>query len=86
MVGADRFVEVFVDTPLEECEQRDAKGIYAKARRGEIKNFTGVNDPYEPPRHAEIRLTTVDQSAEANALRILQYLIHHGFVRSEREI
>ena len=49
MVGVDRFVEVFVDTPLEECERRDTKGLYARARRGEIKNFTGIDDPYEPP-------------------------------------
>ena len=68
MVGADRFVEVFVDTPLEVCEQRDTKGIYAQARRGEIKNFTGIDDPYEIPLQSEITLDTVSQSAEENAL------------------
>jgi len=59
MIGPDRFIEVFVDTPLEECERRDTKGMYAKARRGEIKNFTGIDDPYEPPQHPEIKLVTV---------------------------
>jgi sulfate adenylyltransferase len=49
MVGKDHFIEVFVDTPLEVCEQRDTKGMYAKARRGEIKGFTGIDDPYEEP-------------------------------------
>jgi sulfate adenylyltransferase len=83
MVGPDRFVEVFVDTPLEVCVQRDTKGLYAKARRGEIKDFTGVDDPYEPPRHPEIRLDTVHHTPEENARRILDYLIERGFVRAE---
>src|SRR5438874_924251 len=59
MVGADRFLEVFVDTPLEECERRDAKGMYAAARRGEITGWTGIDDPYEAPEHAEMVLDTV---------------------------
>ncbi len=83
MVGRDRFVEVFVDTPLEVCEQRDVKGMYAKARRGEIKGFTGIDDPYEPPRHPEIRLDTVNHTAEENARLILNYLIERGFVRKD---
>ncbi len=81
MVGKEHFVEVFVDTPLEECERRDIKGLYAKARRGEIKGFTGIDDPYEPPRHPEIRLDTVHHSAEENAHQILDYMIQQGFVR-----
>jgi sulfate adenylyltransferase len=81
MVGADRFVEVFVDTPLEVCEQRDHKGLYAKARRGEIKGFTGIDDPYEPPLNPEIRLDTVNRTPEENARMILDYLIEKGFVR-----
>jgi sulfate adenylyltransferase len=81
MVGNDHFVEVFVDTPLAVCEQRDTKGWYAKARRGEIKHFTGVDDPYEPPDHAEITLDTVDHQPEENARLILGYLIRKGFVR-----
>lgn len=81
MVGSDRFVEVFVDTPLEVCEQRDVKGMYARARRGEIKGFTGIDDPYEPPENPEIRLDTVHHTAEENARKILAYLIQRGFVR-----
>jgi len=81
MVGKDHYVEVFVDTPLEVCEQRDTKGLYAKARRGEIKGFTGIDDPYEAPRHPEIRLDTVGYLAEENAHRILDYLIERGFIR-----
>ena len=82
MVGADQFVEAFVDTPLEVCEQRDAKGMYAKARRGEIKDFTGIDDPYEAPETPEITLDTVAHSARDNAERILEYLTGRGFVRS----
>ncbi len=81
MVGSDRFIEVFVDTPLEECERRDTKGIYAQARRGEIKNFTGIDDPYETPLNPEIILDTATQSVEANARLILDSLVDCGFVR-----
>ncbi|MGH7516039.1 MAG: bifunctional sulfate adenylyltransferase/adenylylsulfate kinase [Gemmatimonadales bacterium] len=84
-VGADRFVEVFVDTPLEECERRDVKGIYAQARRGEIKNFTGVSDPYEPPLKPEITLSTTDATPEQNARRILEYLVQQGLVRADAD-
>jgi sulfate adenylyltransferase len=82
MVGRDRFIEVFVDTPLEVCEQRDAKGIYAQARRGEIKNFTGIDDPYEIPLQAEIAFDTVAHTAEENARGILDYLVKQGFVQT----
>ncbi len=81
MVGQDQFVEVFVDTPLEVCEARDVKGMYAKARRGEIKGFTGVDDPYESPQYPEITLDTVNHTPEENARRIIEYLIEQGFVR-----
>ncbi|MEA3340615.1 MAG: bifunctional sulfate adenylyltransferase/adenylylsulfate kinase [Chloroflexota bacterium] len=81
LVGKEHYVEVFVDTPLEVCEERDVKGLYAQARRGEIKNFTGIDDPYESPRHAEIELDTVSRTAEGNAHQILDYLIEQGFVR-----
>jgi sulfate adenylyltransferase len=80
MIGVDRFIEVFVDTPLEICERRDTKGIYAKARRGEIKHFTGIDDPYEVPPHPEITLETLSQTAEENARLILSYLINQGFI------
>jgi sulfate adenylyltransferase len=82
MVGAEHFIEVFVDTPLEICEERDAKGMYAKARRGEITGFTGIDDPYEPPTHPEMTLDTVAQTPGDNARRILNYLAKHGFVRT----
>ena len=81
MVGADRFVEVFVDTSLEMCEQRDSKGVYAKARRGEITGFTGIDDPYEAPEHPELTLDTVVTAPEDNARRVLAHLERAGFVR-----
>jgi len=81
MVGSDQFIEVFVDTSIEECERRDTKGMYAKARRGEIKGFTGIDDPYEAPQHPEIRLETEGPSPEANVETILEYLTIHRFIR-----
>jgi len=81
MMDKEHYVEIFVDTPLEVCESRDTKGMYALARSGKLTGFTGVDDPYEAPRHPEIRIDTVDQTAEQNARHILQYLIKQGFVR-----
>jgi sulfate adenylyltransferase len=81
MASKDHFVEVFVDTPLEVCEKRDIKGLYAQARAGNIKGFTGIDDPYEPPLNPEITLNTTVYSAEENARLILKYLIERGFVR-----
>ena len=83
MVGSEHFIEVFVDTPLEVCEQRDVKGMYARARRGEIATFTGIDDPYEPPLAPEIRLETVHASVEENAGRIMRYLQEHGFLQAK---
>jgi len=83
MVGTHHFVEVFIDTPLSVCEERDIKGMYAKARQGEIKGFTGIDDPYEPPANPEIRLETVGRTAEENACAILRYLLAQGLVKSE---
>jgi len=83
LVGAERFIEVYVNTPIEECEKRDDKGLYAKARRGEIENFTGISDPYEPPIEPEMKLETVEKSAEQNARSIIAYLIDRGFVQPE---
>ncbi|KAF5434731.1 sulfate adenylyltransferase [Candidatus Methanophagaceae archaeon] len=82
MVGGDHYIEVFVDTPLEVCEERDIKGLYKKARSGEIKGFTGIDDPYEAPNNAEIILDTVNHSPEENAHRIAEYLAQKGFIRS----
>ncbi|MCH7803527.1 MAG: bifunctional sulfate adenylyltransferase/adenylylsulfate kinase [Acidobacteria bacterium] len=79
----DHFVEVFMDTPLEVCEDRDTKGMYAKARRGEIQGFTGVDDPYEVPENPEIVLDTVDGQPEENAGRIIDYLKEKDFLRTD---
>lgn len=80
MVGEDRFVEVFVDTPIEVCEERDVKGLYARARRGQVTGVTGVDDPYEAPVDPEITLDTVNNSPEANAARIIAFLEEKGFI------
>jgi sulfate adenylyltransferase len=82
MIGVDRFVEVFVDTPLEVCEERDTKGIYAQARRGEIQNFTGIDDPYETPEQPDIILNTVSSGVEENAWAIVIHLVEKGFIRA----
>jgi sulfate adenylyltransferase len=86
IVGENRFIEIFVDTPLELCEQRDIKGMYAKARRGEIKGFTGIDDPYEDPLNPEIRIDTANCPPQANAHQIVRYLIERGFLMNYREI
>ena len=86
LIGTDHFVEVFVDTPLAVCEQRDTKGMYAKARRGEIKDFTGIDDPYEAPENPEITLDTVTQTPEDNTRLILQHLLQRGFVRDQTTV
>lgn len=80
MVGEERFIEVFVDTPIEVCEQRDVKGLYARARRGQITGFTGVDDPYEAPVNPEITLNTVDFNPEENAHKIVAFLEARGFL------
>lgn len=79
MVG-DGFIEIFVDTPIEVCEERDTKGLYAKARAGELPGFTGIDDPYELPLNPEITLTTTGYTPEQNARRILDLLIERGYV------
>jgi adenylylsulfate kinase len=66
------FVEIYVATPLEECERRDVKGLYARARRGEIRNFTGIDDPYEPPEHPELTLDTRALSVEQCVAKVLE--------------
>ncbi len=80
MILPGHFVEVFVNTPLEVCEARDVKGLYAKARRGEIREFTGVDDPYEPPAYPELTLDTVACTPEQNARCVLAYLAGRGFL------
>jgi sulfate adenylyltransferase len=81
MVGTDQFIEIYVNTPIEVCEERDVKGMYAMARRGEIKGFTGINDPYEPPQNPEITLDTVKYTPEENAYHIVNFLRIAGFLR-----
>ena len=80
MVGADRFIEVFVDTPLDVCESRDVKGMYAQARSGQIRGFTGIDDPYEEPLAPEITLDTVHKSANDNATSIVSLLREREYV------
>lgn len=81
MIGPEQFIEVFVDTPLAVCEQRDPKGLYARARRGELSQFTGIDDPYEPPLAPDLTLHTEDQDPADTGRTILDYLIKRGFVR-----
>ena len=80
-VDDGEFIEVHVDTPLAVAESRDAKGLYKKARRGELKNFTGIDSPYEAPEHAELRIDTTDVSAEEAAERVVRLLQARGLVR-----
>jgi sulfate adenylyltransferase len=81
MVPEGHFIEVFVDTPLEVCEERDIKGLYARARAGEIKNFTGIDDPYEAPIEPEVHLKTVGVTPKENARQIIDYLIKVGYLQ-----
>ena len=81
MVPEGRFIQVYVDTPLAVCEARDIKGLYALARSGEIKNFTGIDDPYEEPVDAEIHLHTVGKTPTENAREIVDYLINVGYLQ-----
>jgi adenylylsulfate kinase len=84
--SVDRFVEVFCDAPLELAEKRDAKGIYARARKGELQNVAGVNGPYEPPEHAEVICRTAEQPIEECVLQVLKHLEQEGHIsrRSSR--
>ncbi|MCC6073880.1 sulfate adenylyltransferase subunit CysN [Pseudomonas sp. GCM10022188] len=75
LAGDGAFLEIFVDTPLALAEQRDPKGLYQKARRGELKNFTGIDSPYEPPLAPDLRIDTSRESAETAAERIVEYLL-----------
>jgi bifunctional enzyme CysN/CysC len=75
LMAEGEFVEVFVDTPFEECARRDTKGLYARALKGEIKNFTGVDSPYEAPENPEIHLETLGRSAEEMVETLEQWLI-----------
>jgi bifunctional enzyme CysN/CysC len=78
LLPVGEFIEVFVDVPLPVAEARDAKGLYAKARRGELANFTGIDSPYEPPQAAEIRIDAAVESADAAATAIVAFLEARG--------
>lgn len=80
LVTEDEFIEVFVDTPIEECARRDPKGLYAKARSGKINNFTGIDAPYETPITPEIHLRTIDQTPEQLAQAVIDVLIERAIV------
>lgn len=79
-IKVENYIEVFVNTPLEICEQRDKKGLYQKARLGEIKNFTGISDPYEKPENPDIELSTENQNSDQCAGQIVDYLKNQGLV------
>jgi adenylylsulfate kinase len=74
------FIEVHVNTPIETCEQRDPKGLYKKARAGQLKNFTGIDDPYEPPLHAEVTIDATSISPQDATVLLLEYLRKHGLM------
>lgn len=76
-----KFIEVFMNTPLEVCERRDTKGLYERARNGEITNFTGINDPYEVPQHPEITIDSADESVERSADIIMHYLKNNKYLQ-----
>lgn len=82
--ATERFVEVHVDCPLEECMRRDVKGMYQKALAGEIRGFTGIDDPYEPPQSAEIVLSTARESPDESTARVLRSLEAGGFIALPR--
>lgn len=80
LLGSEQFIEVFVDTPLEVCEQRDPKGLYKKARLGEIKNFTGIDSDYEVPINPNIIIETAKFSIEEAAMQVVNYLLEKGYI------
>lgn len=75
IIGSEDFLEIFISTPLEECEKRDVKGLYAKARRGEIKNFTGISAPFEAPEHPALSLDTSKMSLEESVRSLLELIL-----------
>jgi adenylylsulfate kinase len=80
------FIEVYVNAPLEVCEQRDVKGLYKKARNGEIKNFTGIDDPYEIPRNPDVECNTVQESVAESATKVLNKLKELGYIPNSNKI
>jgi bifunctional enzyme CysN/CysC len=80
LAGEGKFIEIYVEAPVDVCVERDPKGLYAKAMAGKIKNFTGIDSPYEAPEHAELTLATVGADAEALAEKVVDYLRQKGHV------
>ena len=80
LMGEGEFLEVFVDTPIEVCMQRDPKGLYEKAKTGAIKNFTGIDSPYEAPEKPELTIRTVEASPEVHAQAIVKHLREKGYL------
>ena len=74
------FIEVFLDVPISECERRDSKGLYKKARAGELLDFTGIDSPYEAPTHPEIIIKNYNDSIESAAKQVIAYLMAHGYI------
>lgn len=77
------FIEVYVECPVEVCAERDVKGLYSKAFAGEIQNFTGVSDPYEPPENPEIACHTAEETPEESVAKIIAYLEEHGYIPAQ---
>ncbi|HAK61203.1 MAG TPA: adenylyl-sulfate kinase, partial [Nitrospiraceae bacterium] len=86
MVGDGNFIEVFVDTPIEVCRQRDVKGLYEQAMRGKIKSFTGIDHDYEPPQSPEICIRAAEMTAEESARRIMGVLEEKGFIAKKATV
>lgn len=82
LVEENEFIEIFVDTPLDICERRDTKGLYAKARKGEIANFTGISSPYEAPLNANIHLKTDEETIDECTEKIINYLEERGYLNA----
>lgn len=80
LIEYDEFIEIFVNTSIQTCEKRDPKGLYKKARNGDIKNFTGIDSPYEKPEHPQIEITE-DLSIEQSVEKILNYLLKYGYIK-----
>lgn len=75
IIGSENFIEVYINTPLEECERRDVKGLYARARKGEISNFTGISAPFEAPEHPMLSINTAEQSVEESVAILLDTIL-----------
>jgi adenylylsulfate kinase len=85
MLKEHEFIEVFIDTPLSECEKRDPKGLYKKARAGEIKDFTGIGSPYESPENAEVVIKNINISVENAANQVIKFLDARGYLKPQKE-